>query len=89
MDELVGSREIAERLGLLRAQAVHYLWRRDPTFPEPVYGATEGMGGMRVWYWPDVRRWAVRTGRLSRTGEVLRPSRPWKPADHAETTTHE
>ena len=61
MDQLVGASEIARRLGAKQRQAVH-LWRkRYEDFPEPV--ATLDMG--LVWYWPEVERWARRTGRLS------------------------
>ena len=55
MAQLVGAREIASRLGLVRVQAVHYLRRADPSFPQPVYWGRGRRGG--VWYWPDVWRW--------------------------------
>lgn len=61
MAHLVGAREIASRLGLVRVQAVHYLRRVDPSFPEPVYWGLGRRGG--VWYWPDVWRWARRCQR--------------------------
>lgn len=59
-DHLVGATEIAERLGVARAQTVH-VWRgRHPDFPEPVATLQTAM----VWYWPDIETWARRTGRL-------------------------
>lgn len=57
--ELVGTREIAERLGLAHPESVHAWRRRHADFPEPV--ASLGIG--LVWSWPEVREWAVRTGR--------------------------
>lgn len=60
MDQLVGAEEIAERLGLARYQRVHELRRRNPDFPAPVKTLKRAM----VWAWPDVERWARRTGRL-------------------------
>lgn len=60
MDQLVGSAEIAERLGLSRHQAVHVWRQRFPDFPEPVVKLKQAM----VWYWPDVERWAKEHGRL-------------------------
>jgi hypothetical protein len=60
VDNLVGAEEIAERLGLRRYQRVHELRRRHPDFPEPVVRLKRTM----VWNWPDVERWARRTGRL-------------------------
>ncbi len=59
-EDLVGSSEIAERLGLAHQQAVH-LWRkRYPDFPDPVAHLRQAM----VWNWPDVEAWARKTGRL-------------------------
>lgn len=66
VDQLVGAREIAARLGFKRIQVVHYFVRSDDTFPDPVFSVTDTQGGARVWYWPDVERWARRTGRLPR-----------------------
>src|SRR5262249_16006897 len=58
-DELVGTAEIAERLGVARAQTVH-TWRlRYEDFPEPVAHLKQAL----VWYWPDVERWARANGR--------------------------
>lgn len=61
MDNLVGTKEIAERLGVKRHQLVHDWRRRYPdTFPQPV----AKVSGVLVWSWTDVERWARQTGRL-------------------------
>lgn len=60
VDQLVGTREIAERLGSQRATFVHDLRRRHPDFPAPI----TTVSGVLVWAWPDVEAWAKATGRL-------------------------
>ena len=60
MSELVGATEIAKRLGFARAQVVHTWRRRHADFPEPVAVLEMGL----VFYWPEIERWARRTGRL-------------------------
>jgi hypothetical protein len=60
-DQLVGTAEIAARLGLKRGGVVNDWVRRYDTFPPPV--AT--LSHFKVWSWPDVERWARATGRLS------------------------
>lgn len=62
VDNLVGSPQIAERLGFSRVQSVHYCYANDPEFPRPVFDG--GRWGAKVWNWPDVERWARATGRL-------------------------
>ncbi len=57
---LVGSAEIAERLGVTSHTAVHRWRLRDPTFPQPVATVTRTL----IWLWPEVEKWAKRTGRL-------------------------
>ena len=59
MDELVGAAEIAERLGSA-PRTIHAWRRRHPDFPAPVAELTSAL----VWYWPDVERWARKTGRI-------------------------
>ncbi|WP_428122392.1 helix-turn-helix transcriptional regulator [Candidatus Poriferisodalis sp.] len=66
IDELVGAAEIAERLGVKRLQVVHDWRRRHAEFPRPVVAVSRTL----VWYWPEVRRWAIQTGRLSGDEEV-------------------
>jgi hypothetical protein len=60
VDELVGTAEIALRLGVSGPSLVNDWRRRYADFPEPV--AT--VSSVHVWAWPDVRAWAERTGRL-------------------------
>lgn len=57
--DLVGSREIADRLGLAHSESVHAWRQRYPDFPAPI--ARLGVG--YVWSWPEVRDWALTTGR--------------------------
>lgn len=61
-DELIGSTEIAVRLGKHPATVRNWATRRDTTgFPEPeIRGPRD-----HLWLWGPVREWAVRTGRLS------------------------
>ncbi len=56
--DLVGTAEIADRLGRHRNMA-HTWLHLYPTFPRPV--ARLPMG--HVWSWADVEAWAVATGR--------------------------
>lgn len=60
VDQLVGAAEIAQRLGVARPQVVHDWRRRHADFPAPVVKLRQAM----VWNWPEVERWARRTGRL-------------------------
>ncbi len=60
VDVLVGSHEIAERLGLGSAEAVYSWRRRHADFPAPIARLRIGY----VWNWPDVEKWARKTGRL-------------------------
>ena len=59
VDQLVGTVEIARRLGVRDHNVVNTWRRRHADFPEPL---TDGHHG-RVWAWPDVEAWALRTGR--------------------------
>ncbi len=61
VEQLVGVTEIARRLGVKAASRVHDWRRRYPDFPEPVAKLAMGL----VWYWPEVEKWARKTGRLS------------------------
>jgi len=60
VDELVGATEIAHRLGMKRPQVIHDWVRRYEDFPEPVARLETAM----IWAWPDVAKWARKTGRL-------------------------
>lgn len=66
MDELVGSSEIAERLGVGRSSVVHDWRQRDPDFPAPVAELKMGL----LFLWSDVERWAKATGRLGHRSPV-------------------
>jgi hypothetical protein len=73
VDQLVGTSEIAARLGVSRSVVGD--WRaRHAGFPSPVLELRMG----NVWYWPEVERWARATGRLSRSDPFLNrpPSAP-------------
>ncbi len=59
MGELVGAAEIASRLHVAR-QVVHQWRQRHDDFPEPVAVLKQAM----IWAWPDVEKWARKTGRL-------------------------
>lgn len=59
-EALVGTREIADRLGLAQAETVHAWRRRHAEFPAPL----ACVSGTLVWHWPDVEAWARATGRL-------------------------
>lgn len=61
MDQLVGTAEIAARLGLKNPETVHDWRRRHDDFPAPVARLRIGY----VWNWPDVLRWAKTTGRVT------------------------
>jgi len=69
--ELVGSAEIARRLGFAWSEHVSVVRQRDPSFPEPV----AQFGQAYAWRWVDVEKWAKRTGRLTTKGRATRPSR--------------
>ena len=60
VEQLVGSAEIAERLGVARHQVVHSWRRRYEDFPKPVVTLKQAM----LWNWPDVEAWARKTNRL-------------------------
>ena len=60
MDQLVGTAEIAQRLGVKRPQVVHDWRRRHADFPAPVAELSSTL----VWAWPDIEKWARKTGRL-------------------------
>jgi predicted DNA-binding transcriptional regulator AlpA len=61
-DDLVTAALIANRLGVKRPQVVHEWRRRHADFPPPL----RDLGGVLVWVWPEVERWARATGRLRR-----------------------
>ena len=60
VNDLVGVEQVADRLKLKQASLVHDWIRRGIGFPDPVVR----LGSIRIWAWPDVEKWAKRTGRL-------------------------
>jgi predicted DNA-binding transcriptional regulator AlpA len=60
VDQLVGAREIADRLHVAGRQTVQFWRDRYDDFPKPVVSRERAV----LWYWPDVQEWAKRTGRL-------------------------
>lgn len=60
MDQLVGTAEIAERLGIGSPEVIHAWRRRHADFPAPVAHLKIGY----IWNWREVERWAKATGRL-------------------------
>jgi hypothetical protein len=58
--DLVGTAEIAERLGIAQTETIHAWRRRYPDFPAPVATLKAAL----IWSWPDVEAWAKATGRL-------------------------
>lgn len=60
VDDIVSASEIAARLGVNQRSVVHDWRRRHPDFPQPVARVKLGY----LWAWPDIERWARRTGRL-------------------------
>ena len=61
--DLVGSQEIADRLGVRFVQRVHLMRTEDPEFPAAVFVSGNGRWAKRLWSWPDVWRWAKGSGR--------------------------
>lgn len=59
---LVGSRDIAKRLGLKSAGVVRVFRKRHADFPKPI----TKVNSVYVWDWLEVRAWAKRTKRLAR-----------------------
>lgn len=68
VDSLVGSADIARRLGVKRPQVVHDWLRRYADFPEPVARVSQ----VRIWYWPDIEVWAQTTGRTAQATPFAR-----------------
>lgn len=59
-DHIVGAHEIAERLGVSRAQVVHVWRKRHADFPEPIATLKTAL----IWDWNHVEAWARASGRL-------------------------
>lgn len=59
-NDLVGAREIADRLGVSKNSVVYDWVRRHGDFPRPIVTLSAG----NIWLWTEVEAWAKRTGRL-------------------------
>lgn len=60
VDDLVGTVEIAQRLGVADHNVVNTWRRRHPTFPAPLTTLRHG----RIWSWTEIEAWARATGRF-------------------------
>ena len=60
--DLVGTHEIAERIGRAFPSIVRAWKRRHKDFPKPI--ATLSMG--KIWNWKEVEDWAITTKRLKK-----------------------
>lgn len=58
--DLVGAREIADRLGVSSNSIVYDWMRRYDDFPRPLVRLSAG----NIWLWSEVAAWAKRTGRM-------------------------
>lgn len=58
-DDLVGTVEIAERLGV--SINTVYSWIQRGSITAPIVRVS----GTPLWEWPTVRDWAIETGRLA------------------------
>ena len=71
VDELIDAQGISDLLGVQRTQP--HQWRdRDIGFPEPI---SAPLTKAVLWHWPEVKAWAIKTGRLAEDGTPTRPPR--------------
>jgi len=77
--DIVGLKEIAERLGVKQQTAA--AWRHRGVLPPP-----EGtVSGAPAWQWQTIEQWAAATGRLGGIAEfVADQTRGWRVIDSAE-----
>jgi hypothetical protein len=77
--DIVGLKEIAERLGVKQQTAA--AWRHRGVLPPP-----EGtVSGAPAWQWQTIEQWAKATGRLGGVAEfVAAETRGWRVIDGAE-----
>jgi len=77
--DIVGLKEIAERLGVKQQTAA--AWRHRGVLPPP-----EGtVSGAPAWQWKTIEQWAAATGRLGGIAEfVADQTRGWRVIDSAE-----
>lgn len=79
--DIVGLKEIAERLGVKQQTAA--AWRHRGLLPPP-----EGtVSGAPAWQWRTIEAWAAATGRLGGIAEfVVGETRGWRVIDTAEVS---
>jgi nucleoside-diphosphate-sugar epimerase len=63
VDDLVDAHRLAAGLGVRYTRGVHEFRRYNTGFPEPVFVIEGKRTAIRLWAWPDVRRWAEGRGR--------------------------
>ena len=56
VDDIVGAKVIAERLGYACPQSISLLRHRDADFPDPIVRLGTAYG----WAWTDIEAWAAR-----------------------------
>ena len=76
-DDIVGIKEMAERLG--RRPQTAALWRHRGLLP-PEEGT---VSGAPAWRWETIARWAASTGRVDAVAEFVRPTAAWRVFDGA------
>jgi hypothetical protein len=76
-DDIVGIKEIAERLG--RKPQTVALWRHRQLLP----GEEGTVSGAPAWHWETIARWAASTGRVDAVAEFVEPTSGWRVFDGA------
>lgn len=74
-NDIVGIKEIAERLG--RKPQTAALWRHRGLLP-PEEGI---VSGAPAWHWATIARWAADSGRVDAVSEFVRPTTGWRVYD--------
>jgi predicted DNA-binding transcriptional regulator AlpA len=59
-NDIVGAKEIAERIGRSHTTIVHSWHRRLKHFPRPIAVISAG----KLWDWKEIEAWAKKTKRL-------------------------
>lgn len=76
-NDIVGIKEIAERLG--RKPQTAALWRHQGLLP-----VEEGtVSGAPAWHWKTIAGWAASTGRVDAVAEFTAPTSGWRVFDGA------
>lgn len=74
-NDIVGIKEIAERLG--RKPQTAALWRHRGLLP-PEEGV---VSGAPAWHWKTIAEWAAATGRVDAVAEFVEPAAGWRVFD--------